>query len=176
MLSTPEFEGLQWTSLQPNAFTPTWFYTAVDFIKNFQKTGKQGTLAMMPSKDTPVGVIDPFDIGVVAAHLLVDENFSKHNKKKYVLNGPEDITGEQIVQMVEQRIGTKVENVVYQDMSLADAMAAASSESKNVILSIKHSVENIWQGKAKADTTSKETVDMGVIKTTPAQAFDALLK
>lgn len=44
----------------------------------------------------------PYDVGVSAGHLLSQDDPNVHNKAKYVLNGPEDITGEQIVGMVEQ--------------------------------------------------------------------------
>jgi hypothetical protein len=36
-----------------------------------------------------------------------------HNKAKYVLNGPEDVTGRQIVKMVEQYIGTQVDQCIF---------------------------------------------------------------
>jgi hypothetical protein len=61
-------------------------------IKQYRKTAKQGTLQFMASKDAPVGIIDPYDVGVFAAHLLSQEDPTVHNKARYVLYGPEDIT------------------------------------------------------------------------------------
>src|SRR3990167_10499159 len=68
MLSQPEFKNLQWTSLQPNIFTSNYLHPAVEHIKQYRKTGKQDTLKLMASPDTPVGIVDPFEVGIVAAH------------------------------------------------------------------------------------------------------------
>ncbi|KAG7149141.1 hypothetical protein HYQ46_001954 [Verticillium longisporum] len=89
LLSSPEFKRLRWTPLKLTA-----------------------------AEDVPVGIIHADDVGEFAAHLLVEEDVAPHNGAKYVLNGPEDITGRQIVALVEQEIGTKVEEVHYKDMSL----------------------------------------------------------
>ncbi|KAL2133722.1 hypothetical protein VTI74DRAFT_1848 [Chaetomium olivicolor] len=174
LLSSPEFQALQWTSLQPNVFTNFWLSPAAELIKQYRKTGKQHTLRLMASPDAPVGIIDPDDVGAFAAHLLVQENPSVHNKAKYVLNGPEDITGEQIVKMVEQRIGTRVESVSYKDMSFVEDMV--TGQSRNVILSIKHGPETAWEGKRTASTTSKEVLVLAAPTRTPADVLKALLE
>jgi uncharacterized protein YbjT (DUF2867 family) len=176
LLGSPEFAPLQWTSLQPNVFTAFYLAPAADFIKHYRRTGKQpGTLRLMASRDAPVGVIDADDVGVVAARLLCERDPSPHNRAKYVLNGPEDVTGEQIVGMVEQQIGTKVESVSYKDVSFVEDMAAASGYSKSVILSIKHAPETAWEGKCSASTTSKEVLDLAPPKRTVAEGFKAML-
>merc|ERR1712054_611593 len=79
-----------------------------------------------------------------------EQDTSRHNKAKYVVNGPEDITGQQIVKMVEDHIGTQVKDVVYKDVSFIDYMAAQSSESSNVIRSIRHAPETAWAGECTA--------------------------
>jgi hypothetical protein len=99
-----------------------------------------------------------------------------HNKAKYVLNGPEDITGKEIVEMVKQHIGTRVENVIYKDVSFIDHMAAASPESKSAILSIKHAPQTVWEGKCAASTTSKEILGLAAPTRTPADVLEALLE
>ncbi|KAJ5633344.1 hypothetical protein N7490_009683 [Penicillium lividum] len=178
LLISPEFAPMQWTSLQPNVFTPLYLSSAAEFIKHYHKTGEQDTLRLMASKDAPVGIIDPDDIGVFAAHLLSQEDPSSHNKAKYELNGPEDITGKQIVDMVEQYIGTAVEEVVYQDVSFIDSLYEykyAPTQSKNVILSIKHAPVTAWEGKCSASTTSKEVLALAAPKRTPADVFKTLL-
>ncbi|VUC24911.1 unnamed protein product [Clonostachys rosea] len=175
LLSSPEFEKLQFTSLQPNAFGPTYLYSAAEFVKNFRNTGKQGTLGLMAPKDFPVAIIHPPEIGVVAAHLLAEEDTSKHNKAKYVLNGPKGVTGQQIVQMVEQAIGTSVENVVYKDMSSVDSLLdGLQNESRNVISSLRYALEATWEGKPSG-ATSPEILDMGLLKHTPAEMFNSLI-
>ncbi|KAF8915615.1 NmrA-like family protein [Dissophora ornata] len=175
MLGSAEFKDLQWTSLQPNFFTPFYLYPAAELIKKYRKTGKQDTLRLMAAADAPVAVIDPYDIGVVAATLLSQKDTTAHNNARYVMNGPVDITGNQIVEMVEQHIGVQVTDVIYKDMSVIDHMAAASQESKSIILSMKHGPETAWEGKCTASTTSKEILQIAAPKRTPADVMKTLL-
>lgn len=176
LLSSPEFEGLRWTSLQPNVFTQFYLAPAVELVKNFRKTGKQDTLRLMASEDAPVGIIDPHEIGRLAAHLLIQDDVTPHNKARYVLNGPEDITGRQVVALAEEALGTKVEDVRFKDLSFIDQAAAQTQESKNVILSIKHAPETAWEGKCTASTTSREVLELAAPKNTPAEIFKAMLE
>ncbi|KAL5342194.1 hypothetical protein BJX70DRAFT_395164 [Aspergillus crustosus] len=62
----------------------------------------------------------------------------------------EDITGKQIVNMVEHHIGTRVSNVTYKDMSFVESYVGqpGSKQSKNVILSIKYASVTAWKGSA----------------------------
>ncbi|KAM3521550.1 hypothetical protein MY4038_009008 [Beauveria bassiana] len=166
---------LRWTSLQPNIFTQLALMPAVALISKFRETGKQDTLRLLLSEDAPVGIIDSDDVGILAAHLLVAEDVAPHNKAKYVLNGPESISGRQIVAMAEEYLGTKVDTVAYKDTSFIEDMAAQSKESRNVILSIKHAADTVWEGKCAIDTTSKEIFSIAAPKRTPAQVFKTLL-
>lgn len=176
LLSSPEFEALQWTSLQPNIFTNFWVAPAAELIKHYRKTGTQHTLRLLPSEDAPVAPIDPDEVGIFAAHLLCQTDTTVHNKAKYVLNGPEDTAGGEIVRMVEQYIGTRVESVVYKDLSFIDDMAAAAPFSKSAILSIKDAAEAVWGGKCTASTTSKEVLKLAAPTRTAADALKALLR
>ncbi|KAJ5667256.1 NmrA-like family protein [Penicillium longicatenatum] len=180
LLGSPEFSDLQWTSLQPNVFSPLIMSPAAELIKKYRKTGEQDTLRLMLSEDAPVGIIDPDEIGVIAAHLLSQDDTSRHNKAKYVLNGPEDITGKQIVNMIEQHIGAPVKDVRYQDVSFIDMLYeyqyAATKQSKNVIYSIKRAPETAWEGKCSTSTTSKEILELAAPKQTPADVLKALLE
>lgn len=54
----------------------------------------------MASEARSVGIVDPFEVRVFAARLLAEGDPTLHNWAKYVLNGPEDITGRQTVSMV----------------------------------------------------------------------------
>ncbi|KAE8379047.1 hypothetical protein BDV26DRAFT_303818 [Aspergillus bertholletiae] len=179
-LSSPEFADLQWTSLQPNIFSQFYLSTAAEFIRQYRKTGKQDTLRLMASKNTPVGIIDPDDVGIFAAHLLSASDPTVHNKARYVLNGPEDITGKQIVDLVEQHIGAQVVEVRYEDTSFADFLYehkfAAAHQSKNVILSVKHAPETAWAGQCTVSTTSKEVLELAAPKITPIDVFKTLLE
>lgn len=130
----------------------------------------------MASEDAPVGIIDADDVGTFAAHLLAKEDTTRHNKAKYVMNGPEDITGRQIITMVEEYIGTKVKDVRFQDMSFIDQQAAQSEGSKTLILSVKHAQETAWAGECTASTTSRAVLELAAPKSTPVEVFKALLE
>ncbi|KAL3447143.1 hypothetical protein BJX65DRAFT_318254 [Aspergillus insuetus] len=180
LLSTPEYSNLQWTSLQPNVFSPLYLSTAAALIKQYRRTGKQETLRLMASEDAPVGIIDPSEVGIIAAHLLSqdDNAVASHNKAKYVLNGPEDITGKQIVDIVESYIGTKVNDVSYKDLTFIDGLASqlGPKQSKNVILSIKQAPVTAWEGKCTASTTSKAVLELAAPKRTPGEVLRTLLE
>jgi uncharacterized protein YbjT (DUF2867 family) len=178
MLGTPEFEKLRWTSLQPNSFAAMYFATAVQFVQKVRETGRQeGPLRLVASEDAPVAVIDAGEVGVVAAHFLVQEDTGVHNRQKYVLNGPEDITGRQIVEMVEREIGAKVESVAFKDTSFVDHWAAAvPEETRHLIRTIKYAPEATWKGICTADSTSKEVLELAAPKRRPAELFKEMLE
>lgn len=180
LLGSTEFKDLQWTSLQPNIFTPLVMAPAAEFIKKYRNTGEQDTLRLTLSGDAPVGIIDPDEIGVIAAHLLAQDDTSVHNKAKYVLNGPVDITGKGIVELIEQHIGAHVKDVSYKDVSFIDMLYeyqyAATKQSKNVIYSTTRALETAWEGKCSTFTTSKEILDLAAPKRTPADILKTLLE
>jgi uncharacterized protein YbjT (DUF2867 family) len=176
MLGQPEFKSMHWSSLQPNGFSSMFLAPTAGFIKEFKKTGKQGSVSMIIDATTPTGLIDPYDVGVVAAHLLAAEQTAPHDQKRYVLSGPEDVTGKGIVKLVEQYIGEPVKDVRYKDLSFIDDMANNSSESKNVMLSIKGAPITSWEGKAKAETTSKEILELYAPKRTVAEVLKDLVE
>jgi uncharacterized protein YbjT (DUF2867 family) len=175
MLSTPEFKAMQWSSLQPNIFSTLTMGPAAAFIKQYRETGKQEQLGLLLSENAPVGVIHPDDVGVFAAKLLLEKDTTKHNNARYVLNGPEDISGRQTVELVEKHIGAKVENVVFEDVSFIDQMAEAAPGAKHLILTIKHAPKTAWEGKCTASTTSEEVLKIAPPKHTPAATLQTLL-
>lgn len=180
LLSSPEFNDLKWTSLQPNVFSPFIMAPAADLIKKYRESGEQDTLRLMLSEDAPVGIIDPDEIGVIAAHLLSQDDVSQHHKARYVLNGPEDISGKQVVDMIEKYIGVPVKDVSYKDVSVIDTLYeyqyAATKQSKNVILSIKRAPVASWEGKCSTSTTSKEILELAAPKVSPADTLKKLLE
>ncbi|RAL15204.1 NmrA-like family protein [Aspergillus homomorphus CBS 101889] len=180
LLASPPFRPLQWTSLQPNAFAPLYLGTAVEFIKRFRETGEQGTLRLMASEDAPVGFIDPDEIGLLAARLLGLEDPSVHDRARYVVNGPVDVTGRQIVEMVEREIGVKVVDVRYKDISFVDALVdtrspAGERQAERLEWSITHALQALWEGKLAAGTVSKEVLELAAPKRTPAEVLKAML-
>lgn len=177
MLESSAFAKMQWTSLQPNVFSSFYMRPAAELIKKVRSGGKQGTLSLIANADTPVGIVDANDVGIVAAHLLMQDDTTAHNKAKYTINGPKDITGNQIVAMAEEHIGAKVEHVKFADMSFVEAFVASSpQESSNVIGSIRYAAQAVWDGLCKADTTSKEVLELAAPSKTPADALEMLLR
>ncbi|CAN9079387.1 unnamed protein product [Alternaria sp. RS040] len=140
---------------------------SVEFIKNVRAGNDE---------DAPVGIIDLYDVSRFAAKLLLEEDTSSHNKVRYVLNGPEDINGEDVVAMVEERIGAKVKDLSFKDMSVLDPMVTATTESKNVISSLKTACQTAWAGLCKAETTSKEVLRLAPAQIRAGAALDAMLQ
>lgn len=176
LLGSPEFRALQWTSLQPNIFSAFYLSAAAELIKQYRKTGQQETLRLIASQDTPVGIVDGYEVGVFAAHLLSQENVTVHNNAKYVMNGPEDITGEQVVKLVERHIGTKVQSVSYKDLSFLDSMANSAPEGdRHLISSMRNAAVTAWEGKCTASTTSKQVLALAAPTQTPAEALETML-
>ncbi|KAI6841107.1 hypothetical protein KC340_g7831 [Hortaea werneckii] len=179
MLGSTEFGALKWTSLQPNAFSTGYLAPAAQHVKHYKRTGEQPPLSLMMAKDAPVAPNDPSEVGAFAARLLALNDPSPHNRAKYVLNGPEGITGEQMVHLIEQHIGTKVDNVVYQDISFIDGLVASGfggpGQSKTVMASIKYGLMTMWEGSCNAAMTSKEVKELGQPKRTPSDVLETLL-
>lgn len=180
MLASPGFGTMQWTSLQPNIFAPFGLFSTARFVKEYQATGVQGTLRLPVSEDAPVAMVDPEEIGVFAAHLLALPDPAVHNKARYVVNGPVDTNGKEIVAMLEGYIGEKVENVNYEDLSdIFSSPLVAELErnsSPNVIRSIEAAPIPMWAGECSVSTTSKPVLDLAAPRRTPEQVLRSLLE
>ena len=144
---------------------------ALEFIQNHKKTGEQGPLSLILDRDSPNAMIDAYDVGVFAAHLLAVEETDQHNKAKYVLTGPEDLTGEEIVKLVEGHIGEAVKDVKYKDFAVVDAWAESMPEQKTLIKAIGRAGGAIWGGSA-LKTRSKEVPTIY----TPSRTAEQVLK
>jgi hypothetical protein len=177
MLSQPEFQALQWTSLQPNVFFSFALGPAAEYIKASRTAGSSGKLGLMLDATTPMGVVDAVDVGVLAAHLLVLDDPSAYNQARLVVNGPEDISGEEVVALVESHIGRKVENVEYRDVSPINQWADATPlGSKNVIRSLSRALVTGWEGKCEVSTTSPEVLKLAPPKMTAKQYLAQMLQ
>ncbi|KAK8043837.1 hypothetical protein PG994_012675 [Apiospora phragmitis] len=146
MLGSSAFEKLKWTSLA--------FFTAGLFVKKVREAGgrQDELLRLIGNPDAPVGIIDADDIGLIAARLLVCEDPSAHH---HVVNGPEYITGRQMLAMVEQQIGAPVRRSSTK-MCPRDGAAVG--------------------GEALASTTSKEILEIAAPQSTPAASWVKVLK
>ncbi|KAI7262137.1 NAD(P)-binding protein [Hortaea werneckii] len=175
MLDQPEFDKMDFTSLQPNGFSTMFLAGAAEMVKRFRSTGKQEPLRLMINQDTPTGLVDPHDVGVLAAHLLAQEDSAPHNGKRYVVNGPEDITGEQVTKLVEHYLGEPVKDARYADLSMIDDYAGQYPGSKNLIRSVQYAPVTSWEGKAKAETTSKEVLELYAPKRTVSDVLGQMI-
>ncbi|KAG2205927.1 hypothetical protein INT46_002218 [Mucor plumbeus] len=178
LLSQPEFKNLQWTSLQPNIFTSHFLAPAVEWIKQYKKTENQETLNIYLDADTPAAMIDPEDVGNVAAHLLALEDPTSHNQAKYVLAGPEDVNGKQIVKAVENLTEVKVQKVVYKSTGVFEELIASGAFPKNSATSFLAALESLWQGELSLSNSpnSKEINELAPPKRTIDDALKAMLE
>lgn len=174
--ATGDGKATRWTSLQPMGFTDMYLGPAAAFVKEFRATGKQDTLRLMADEHALCAPIDCREVGAFAAQLIAQEDVSKHHTKRYVMNGPVDITGREIVKMVEEATGQEVKDVRFRDMEFIDAWAAQEKEKAHLVLSIKHAPELSWAGLTRAKNNSPEVGELLELKATPAMVFDELIK
>jgi uncharacterized protein YbjT (DUF2867 family) len=123
LLSQPEFDDMKWTSLQPNGFTSLPIYGAVNWIKTFKETGKKERLDIIFDENAGVALVDPEEVGIIAAHLLAETDITPHAGQRYVIVGPSNISGKEIVKAVERHAGTTVDDVVYRDTGFVENLA-----------------------------------------------------
>lgn len=175
MLSSPEFAKLKWTSLQPAVFLPMWVSSAVDAIKEFRETGKQSKpLRLMAAENGLCAAVHPDDVGAFAGELLLTDDIRAHNKQRYEINGPEDITGRQIVEMTEKEIGQKID-AKYKDMSFGAEYMENAGTLKPLIRSVIEAAFVNWNGSCVASGTSKEVLELRAPKITAADTIKAML-
>jgi uncharacterized protein YbjT (DUF2867 family) len=178
LLSQPEFERLHWTSLQPNFFSASYLASASDWIKEYQKTGKQAPLTTTLAEDVPVAMVDPLDVGAAAAHLLALEETSPHNQARYIVSGPEDVTGKRVVELVQHYVGAKVEKIEFKVTSFLNDLVAAGVFPAKVLPSIIAGFKPLWDGRnALAGTpTSPEIMQLAPPKRTMESALKELVE
>jgi uncharacterized protein YbjT (DUF2867 family) len=169
-------DAMKWTSLQPMGFTDMYLSSAVTFVKDFSETGIQGKLRLIPDEHALCAPIDCDEVGAFAAHLIAQEDVSKHHTRRYIMNGPVDITGREIVKMVEEYIGQEVKQVSFRDMEFLDGWAAQDTDKAHFILSIKYAPVLSWAGLTRARDNSPEISELLELKSTPAMVFDKLIK
>jgi len=177
LLSQPEFQGLAFTSLRPNFFTMSYLSGAAEFVREFRKTGQQTTLSVVPDENVPVAMIDPEDVGQAAARLLALDDFSAHANQCYVLSGPADVTGKDIVQLVEKVTGVTVEETEYKDVKWLQNLVNAGAYPQKLLPSIMAGFDCLWDGSCtQAGTpTSKAIVELARPERTIEQALRAMI-
>lgn len=174
LLTQPEFKELQWTSLQPNFFTASYLASAVSWIKSYKRNGKQETLATNLAADVPVAMINPEDVGNVGAHLLALEDPTPHNQARYVLSGPQDVTGQDVVRLAEQYVGVKIDEVKFEDTDWLKDIGFP----EKILGSVLAGCVPLWQGKCSlaGTPTSKEVMELAPPRWNVADSLQAMLK
>jgi len=94
---------------------------------------------------------------------------------KYVLTGPENVTGEDIVKLVEGCINEPVRDVKYKDFSVIDAWAESMPEQRTLIKAIGRAGGAIWGGSALG-TRSKEVAAVYTPSRTAEQVFEEMVR
>lgn len=164
LLAQPEFAKLGWTSLQPNFFTASYLASGAEWIKTYRETGNTDhKLRIVLGEDAPVAMVDPSDVGKLGAHLLAlpDSARTQHIGERYVVSGPQDITGSDILRLVESIAGVEVpsEQVTYKDTTWIDELVANGVYPEKVVDSIMAGFECLWEGRCtKAETPTSERV------------------
>ncbi|PSK33957.1 hypothetical protein B9Z65_8283 [Elsinoe australis] len=146
------------------------------YIRTYRETVTHSAFTTLLPESVPVGLIDRIEVGAFAAHLLANEDTTPHNAKHYVLNGPEDVTGAQFVQLIEDHVGSKPQDVKFSDTSMIDYMAPQAPASAASVASIKYALQAMSQELCKGDTTSKEVLEIASPKRTAAMILEDMLR
>lgn len=176
LLRQPEFSRLQWTSLQPNIYTVMALGSAVDWIRAYRKTGQQTPFKSPFAANAGVAMINPADVGIAAAHLLVQDDPSSLSGASYQLNGPENITGKQVVKMIEEAAGISMDDVQFEDLSFLDQLVK-DGYTPTTVEAIKSDFTPLWDGACSFDSfsTSKAIRELACPVKTAAAAFHEML-
>ena len=105
--------GHPWTMLQPNSF-----------MANALRLNEQldaGDTVRLPFADVPIALVDPADVGAVAAAALTD---AEHAGRSYRLSGPEALLPEEQVAILGEALGRSLSFEAQPD----DAARAEMSE------------------------------------------------
>lgn len=175
-LDQPEYDSMLWTSLQANPFAPTVLVSILQWFQDYKTTGKQGPLKLNIGEADKVAVIDPDDVGHIAATLLATVDPKVHNKARYIIRGPEDNTGKDLVDLVEKYAGVKVEEVRFRDKSFTDNYTQWGYAERH-IPSLTTALYPIWASKLSIanSPTAKEILDIAPPTTRLEDSLRAML-
>ena len=177
LLSQPEFDAIKWTSLRPNGFIGNFVYPTQAWLAEYRKTGKQTPFRTNLDEKAPFAAVDPYEVGIIAAQLLTQEDVSKHASKKYVIAGPENLNGKQIVELLEKHAGIKLDDVEYRDTKWAEMLKAMGTP-EYLIPSIATAPTFSWDGSSskEADPTNPEILALYTPKNGALEAIDKALQ
>jgi uncharacterized protein YbjT (DUF2867 family) len=148
-----------------------------EWIKEYRKTGIQTELKLNLDTDSPIGLIDPADVGVVGALLLTQDDPGQHNHAKYILNGPEDVTGQRILELVTQVAGVEVEHVTYKSTASIEEAGQAYGLPPKIVNSWKLAVASYWKTEPSlsASATSKAVLELAPPSTKIETTLEVML-
>jgi hypothetical protein len=110
---------------------------------------------MVPVADAAVAMIDPEDVGSVGAHLLALEDTTSYSNAKSVLSGLDDVTGNELVKLVEHFANAKVEKAVFKDIGFLDGLTKSDLYPEKFLPSFLAGCEPLWQGRLIGTPISK---------------------
>jgi uncharacterized protein YbjT (DUF2867 family) len=177
LLETPQFGAMHWSSLQPNGFISLVGSSLDSWLKTYRESGKKEKLRLAIDGDNPVALIDPYEVGVVAGHLLVSDDTAKHNKQKYILVGPTNVSGKEAVALLEKYAGTSVDNVVYRDTSFVDYLVSSGAYPESVAASLRLAPRSGYDGgdSVERSPTSPEVLELYKLKNGALEAYEKAL-
>ena len=162
LLSQPQFQDLHWTSLQPNFYSNMYLASAAEWVNKYKKTGIQEPLKLILGADQAAALVDPEDVGLVGANLLALDDHSLYNGRSFTVSGPEDVTGNDIVRLVEKLAGTRVNDKTFEDKEWIEGLAKSGAYPQKLLSSILAGHDFLWRGDCTlAKTpTSKEIIQL----------------
>ncbi|CAK9188795.1 unnamed protein product [Sphagnum troendelagicum] len=150
LLEQPEFRQLNWTVLRANFFIGTIISTSIDWLK---KNKTNDPMPLLLDEKAPVALIDPEDVGEAAAKLLALNDPSPHYEKKYNLSGPEDVTGNDVVSILEQITHRKIEGD-YKNLAPFIALREQGGYPESTWDSLEYGINKIlWTGVSRLANT-----------------------
>ena len=150
LLEQNEFKQLNWTALRANFFTNTILLPSIHWL---QKNKTEGPVPFLVDEEAPNAIIDPQDVGEAAAQLLSLEDPSPHFRKKYNLSGPEDVTGRDIVGILEHVTNQKI-LPDYRNLTIFKDLVEYAGYPQNVWDSLEYGRSgNLWTGISQLAST-----------------------
>uniref|UniRef100_K3WQD1 NmrA-like domain-containing protein n=1 Tax=Globisporangium ultimum (strain ATCC 200006 / CBS 805.95 / DAOM BR144) TaxID=431595 RepID=K3WQD1_GLOUD len=178
LLRQPEFRSMPTTILRANVFTTSFLQSLVDSVKATYQTASSGErlpIRALISKDAPVAPVDPKDVGAAAGALLALPDPSAHYGRTYHLSGPNDVCGEDVVHLIEAKLGEKL-TVEYQSMELLNEILSYVSKDLGKAIKLS-STEFLWKGLCglrnnPMTQSSPELLELNIPRTTVQEFID----
>jgi uncharacterized protein YbjT (DUF2867 family) len=99
-----EESGIPFTFLRPNGFMQ-------NFVNFHSPSIKNNNAFYLPAQDAKVSIVDVRDIAAVTVKVLANDVNGMHNKKEYLITGPEAISYHQAAETFTSATGKKIDYV-----------------------------------------------------------------